>query len=244
MTRNKIYLSLSYLTLILLVVSCDPFFNCLDGNGVWKVEERFVSEFYGVENQTSFDVEIVSDSTYAVQVWADDNLLDEIDTRVRNGNLIIETDNDRCLSSEHKIMVEVRMPEIDHVELTGSGNIDVYDFDCNRLTVRNSGSGDIDMTNVVSISEVEVTLTGSGNINLWGKARSGEFVLSGSGDLFAEDFRMDRCTAVNSGSGDMYCFASEYLNANLSGSGDIIYSGNPTELIQTDNGSGSIRSRN
>lgn len=230
--------------ILILLAACDPFFNCLDGNGVLRVEDRFVTEFYGVENQTSFEVEIVSDSNYAVTVYADENLLDEINTRVRSGNLIIDTESERCLSSENKILVEVHMPVIDHVELTGSGNIDVYDFLCNRLTVRNSGSGHIDMTDIVSTSEVEITLTGSGDINIWGKALSGEFVLSGSGDLYAQDFRMDRCTAINSGSGDIYCFASDYLNAKVSGSGDIFYSGDPDEIIQVDDGSGSIRSRN
>jgi hypothetical protein len=229
---------------IILLTSCDPLFNCLDGNGVLEVEDRFVTEFLGVVNQTSFNVEIVSDSVYSVRVTADANLLDEIKTSVRSGNLIVDTENDRCLSSDHKILVEVRMPFVDLVELSGSGNIDAYDFTTSNLEVRNSGSGDIDLVDIVSTSEVDITLTGSGNINMYGKAVTGSFVLSGSGDIFAQDYKMDRCKAINSGSGDIYCYASEYLDANVSGSGDIIYSGNPAEVVQEDDGSGSIRSRN
>lgn len=244
MTGKNIYNILLACLILIIVSSCDPFFNCLDGNGVLEVEDRLVTEFLGVENRTSFDVEIVSATEFSVRVTADNNLLSAINTSVRSGNLIIDTDNDRCLSSDNLILVEVFMPTVDLIELTGSGNMDVYDFKCTKLTVLNSGSGEIDLTDVVSNSEVEVTLTGSGDINMWGKAQSGDYVLSGSGDIFAQDFRMDRCTAVNSGSGDIYCYASEYLDANLAGSGDIIYSGNPGEVDQEDSGSGSIRSRN
>lgn len=236
---------LTYLMGVLLLFSCDDLFNCLDGNGVLKTEKRFVSEFYGVENHTEFDLEVVADSVYAVEVIADQNLLSYINTSVRDGNLIVDTENDRCLNSSNEIIVEVRMPVIDLVELTGSGNIDVYDFDCNYIEIKNSGSGDIDVTNMVSTSTVDVVCTGSGDIVLvWGKARKGNYLLSGSGNIEADDFSVEECYATNSGSGHIYCYVFDLLHATISGSGDILYSGSPDEIIENDSGSGELRSRN
>ncbi len=230
---------------VLLLFSCDELFNCLDGNGVLKTEKRFVSEFYGVENHTSFELEVIADSIFAVEVIADQNLLSHISTSVRDGNLIVDTDNDRCLNSSHNIIVEIRMPVLDLVELTGSGNIDVYDFDCHYIEIKNSGSGDIDITNMVSTSTVDVVLTGSGDVVLvWGKARKGNYLLSGSGNIEANDFKVDECYATNSGSGHIYCYVYDLLHATISGSGDIFYSGSPDEIIEVDNGSGDLRSRN
>lgn len=81
-------------------------------------------------------------------------------------------------------------------------------------------------------------------MNVWGKARKGEYFLSGSGDILSDDLRVDDCIASNSGSGNMYCFAYDYLKATLTGSGDIVYSGNPQVTDLDDKyGSGIIRSR-
>lgn len=230
---------------VLLLLSCDELFNCIDGNGILKTEKRFVSEFYGVENSTDFDVEVIADSVYSVEVIADENLLSYVNTSVRDGNLIIDTENDRCLDSRHDIIVEIRMPIIDMVELTGSGNIDIYDFDCNYIEIKNSGSGDIDITNMVSTSTVDVVLSGSGDVVLvWGKAHKGNYLLSGSGNIEANDFKLDDCYATNSGSGDIFCYVYDLLYATISGSGDIFYSGSPDEIIEVDSGSGDLRSRN
>jgi hypothetical protein len=137
------------------------------------------------------------------------------------------------------------MPTIDLVELTGSGNIDMYDFDCNYIEIKNSGSGDIDITNMVSTSTVDVVLTGSGDVVIvWGKARKGNYLLSGSGSIEANDFKVDECYATNSGSGDIYCYVYDLLHATISGSGNIYYSGTPDEIIEIDSGSGELRSRN
>jgi hypothetical protein len=229
---------------VLLLFSCDELFNCLDGNGVLKTEKRFVTEFYGVENHTDFDVEIIADRDYGVEVIADENLLSYIKTSVRDGNLIVDTDNDRCIKSRHDIVIEVRMPSIDMIELTGSGNIDADDFDCNNIEIRNSGSGDIDILNIVSPEVVDIVLTGSGDIVLWGKARKGIYTLSGSGNIEADDFKVEHCEATNSGSGNIYCYVYDFLRATISGSGDIFYSGSPAEIIEEDSGSGELRSRN
>jgi len=230
---------------LLLLYSCDELFNCVDGNGVLKTEKRFVTEYFGVENHTDFEVEIIADSQFAVEVIADQNLLSYINTSVRDGNLIVDTQNDRCLNSSHNIVVEVRMPEIDFVELTGSGSIDVDDFDCNYIEIKNSGSGNIDITNLVSTSTVDVVVTGSGDIAIrWGKAHKGNYLLSGSGNIEADDFRVDECYATNSGSGNIYCYVYDFLHATISGSGDIFYSGTPDEIIEVDSGSGELRSRN
>ena len=222
---------------------CDEFFNCIDGNGILKQERRFVSEFYGVENTTSIDVDISSDSVYSLEVTADENLLGMIQTTVRNGNLVISMSTDRCINTDNYMLIEIQMPTIDHIESTGSGNMDIYDFECGNLEITNSGSGKIDMINVYSGETVGLNLYGSGSIYIGGKARVGEYVLSGSGDIMADDLMVDDCYVTNSGSGTVYCFAYDYLKATLSGSGDIIYSGNPPVTDFTDSGSGEIRSR-
>jgi hypothetical protein len=245
MRLNNVYKSsLLLISIVLVLSSCDPFFNCLDGNGILKQEERFVTSFYAIENTTEVDVEITSDSVYFLEVIADENLLGVIETSVRDNKLLITMDNDRCIKTDNIMLVNIHMPHLESVLLSGSGNIDVYDFDCTSMQIVNSGSGKIDVVNLFSTNKVELELYGSGSIYVWGKARYGEYILSGSGDMVADDLKVDECVVWNSGSGNIYCFAYDYLTATLSGSGDIIYSGDPEFRVPpVDNGSGEIRSR-
>ena len=118
------------------------------------------------------------------------------------------------------------------------------DFDCSNIEIRNSGSGDIDIKDLVATEVVDIILSGSGDIVIYGKARKGIYSLSGSGNIEADDFKVDHCEAANSGSGDIYCYVYDFLDAIISGSGDIIYSGSPDEILFDDDGSGELRSRN
>jgi hypothetical protein len=242
MKTNSIY-SLAFLvSATILVSSCE--FYCTDGNGNIKSEQRLIAAFYSVENTTSFDVAVIADSIYSVEVTADENILPLINTSVRGDYLVIDTENNQCIRNARSVRIDIHMPVLENIELSGSGNIVAYDFICTSLEIRNSGSGNIDMTNIGATDKVDIRLSGSGEISISGDAREGNYHLSGSGDILASDMLVDDCYVVNSGSGDIECFAYFLLDATLNGSGDILYYGAPEEVFEDDNGSGDIRQIN
>jgi hypothetical protein len=239
MKKNILIYAVLSAVLVFSMTTCEKF--CTDGNGHMDTEYRVVSEFYGVKNSTEFDVNITYDSVYSVRVNADDNLMQEINTSVKGDNLIIETDNDNCIQSSSNILIDIHMPLLDNIELTGSGNMDIFDFKSTRLEVTNTGSGDIDIRNLIA-STIDFSVSGSGSITVYGKAEKANYLLSGSGEIYANDIKVGDCDITSSGSGDIYCYVIDHLNVILSGSGDVIYSGSP-ELTTTDSGSGDIFKR-
>jgi len=66
--------------------------------------------------------------------------------------------------------------------------------------------------------------------------------LGGSGKINGEQLKASSVKVTVDGSGEANVYASEQLDADLSGSGSIRYSGNPAKIYQKDNGSGSITS--
>jgi hypothetical protein len=241
--RTKYIYSLLILGIISIFLdSCT--FECLEGNGILETEHRIVAEFQGVENTTSFDVEIMADSAYSVEVTADENLLPYIDIYVRSGNLTIETSYNYCINSHNYVRIEIHMPVLDYIELSGSGDIDAYEVEGNHLHIINSGSGDINVNDLYLTSEIDIDLHGSGDVMAYGKVRHAEYNLSGSGDILANDLLADVCIVKSSGSGDVYCFAYDLLNVTINGSGDILYSGSPDTVELVDNGSGELIERN
>lgn len=240
MKRNAVILSIPVILITTLVISCDPFFNCLEGDGVLQKETRVVSKFYGVENTTSFDVDVDYDSITSVTVFADENLLPYIRTYVNGGTLVVSTEGNRCIKNNTPVSIKITMPLIEMIDLSGSGNITANNFKSSSLDVTNSGSGNIDMTNFIISDLLNLDLSGSGTIIVDGKSSRAKYNLSGSGDIIADDMLTGDCSVSSSGSGDVRCFAYDTLEVFLSGSGDVIYSGSPQVTTHV-TGSGRVR---
>lgn len=143
----------------------------------------------------------------------------------------------------------------------GSGSIDVDVNYAYAVDAIQSGSGDILCGTLLGTSEVkirhsssgrisaivpdgiimDVDMSGSGRIELSGDVVEAEYSLNSSGRIDALDLMAQDVDATNTGSGDIYLWATEFLDATITGSGDIIYQGNP-ELNIRITGSGNIRS--
>lgn len=210
-----------------LINSCEGLFPCLEGNGDHTTEERGVANFTGIYNATDFDIEIIYDTETRLIVEADENLQQYIRTYVENGDLIIETDQNRCLSSVNIIKVTVYCPQIETIVLSGSGDIEVYDFKPQYLNITLSGSGDIDLNQISVSNSIEVNLPGSGDVRLDGKASEAYYYLSGSGDINGENMTCSYAKVVLSGSGNVDVFAYDNIDITLSGSGNIYVYGDP-----------------
>ena len=157
---------------------------------------------------------------HAVDVRADDNLISRIDTDVQRGVLVV---SERGNFATHlPLSVEVTVPNLASARLMGSGTVSIEGVQARRFTAEVPGSG---------------TLTVSGTVDQL-DAR-----LAGSGDMQLGDLASRSVTASVVGSGRLEVQATQMLDASLSGSGAIVYGGQPTTLTQSVNGSGAIQPR-
>jgi hypothetical protein len=69
--------------LILLITSCEK----IDGEGPVVTETRDVSGFSGIDFRIGGDVYFKKDTVYKVEVSAQQNILDKLETYVSDGNL-------------------------------------------------------------------------------------------------------------------------------------------------------------
>ena len=87
---------------------------------------------------------------------------------------------------------------------------------------------------------MDVTLSGSGDMDLAGSCGKLQVRVSGSGDVNAYELSAREVDAVVSGSADIKVTASEAIKARVSGSGDIHYRGNPEKIDSKTSGSGGV----
>ena len=191
--------------------------NIVEGSGRPAEQARDVGAFSSVELAGSNNVVIRVGGEQSVVVKADDNLLDHVTTEVESGCLVI--DNIGNFAAKSPMSVEVGVPTIDALTLSGSGNIVADGLEGERLRTALPGSG---------------TLTGSGT------AERLDVAVGGSGSvqftrLVAADVHADV-----GGSGTISVTATDRLAAAVSGSGAIFYSGNPPDVATSVTGSGVI----
>ena len=191
------------------------------GSGVAATQARSLPAFSVVDLAGDNNVMVRVGVRQSVMVHADRNLLSRVTTRVRSGSLIIGT-TPGSLTTKAPMYVTVSLPSIDAITLEGNGNIKVVGINSRSLTIALPGSGVIDATGATT--HLAVTIGGEGNALL--------------GDLTARD-----ANATVSGDGSIMLTATRSLSASISGSGTILYGGNPPHLTKSVTGSGDIAGR-
>jgi hypothetical protein len=188
------------------------------GSGVAATQARHVARFDAVELAGSNAVDVRIGAPRSVVVHADDNLIGRVTTAVRGGTLVV-ADRPGSFSPVSPTSVEVTVPSLTALRLTGSGIVTVVGIDSPRLVVALPGSGLLRASG--SAGRLVVDLGGSGDAEL--------------GGLVARDAR-----AAVGGSGRIVVTATRSLDARVTGSGAILYSGSPTRVSKSVTGSGAI----
>jgi Putative auto-transporter adhesin, head GIN domain len=186
------------------------------GSGVAATQSRVLAKFSSLDLAGSNNVTVVAGRRQSVVVHADSNLMRYVTTRVVGGTLAIGTTG--SFTTRSPMSVEVSVPSLAAVTLSGSGKISVAGVDSPRLTVALPGSGALYVGGTVT--HLNVTLGGSGLAHL--------------DSLVARHVH-----AVVAGSGLIRVTATATLNAAVTGSGAIIYNGNP-QVTSSVTGSGAV----
>jgi uncharacterized protein YxjI len=228
---------------LLLTVVAIVFSSCYKvvGTGPVVTEMRPVSNFTGVSSSISAKVNFMVDPVFKVEVRAQDNILDVLQTKVVNGVLEISFKNGAIVKTNKEITVNVSAPTADFFRLSGSGNMDVNgNLITNNLEINVSGSGNISVQQASVVDQIESRVSGSGGVKIiTGTAKNEDLSVSGSGGIDLSEVQAEKATTHISGSGNVKVRLSQSLDAHISGSGSVRYYGNP--VISTEiSGSGRV----
>lgn len=213
------------------------------GNGNVITEERNVGQYDGVSLAGWFDVELVSGKEGGLTLRGEENLLEHIETEVKNGKLTIKTESGYNLQpsswKSNAVIITVPVEQISSVVLSGSGDIvGKTRMASDTFEVVMSGSGDIALE--IDSDAVDTVLSGSGDIRLSGSAGTFQVKVSGSGNVHAYELEARDVDALVSGSANIEITVTEAIRARVSGSGDINYRGNPQKIDTKTSGSGDV----
>lgn len=222
---KKITLLIAVCLLVAGSVSAGNIFGLFDkdrveGSGDLITQKRNLDDFSRIKSYGSFDIFVTVGDKTSLSITFDDNLVDLITTEVAGKTLRI--DHDGSFSSRKNCRIEITVPSLESVYLSGSGDVEVYNLNSDIF---------------------EMAISGSGDMKAEGKVNELELSISGSGDIDTRHLEADEVYAKVSGSGDMKIFARTSFSGKISGSGDITYYGDPEHVSSRVSGSGSIKRR-
>lgn len=129
--------------------------------------------------------------------------------------------------------------DVNHVScnLSGGGDLTLKsNTEIKYAGIELSGGGDLDAA--MNADQVKFTLSGGGDAHLNGKASVMEINITGGGDVSADGFVSGIARIQANGGSDVHVKVSEELTGQITGGGDIYYSGNPDKVsIDTRGGS-------
>jgi hypothetical protein len=189
----------------------------VQGSGAAAAQSRVLPKFSRLDLAGSTNVTVIAGGRQQVVVHADSNLIHHVTTRVVAGTLIVGTTG--SFTTRTPMNVQVSLPSLTAVTLSGSGQISVTKIKAPRLTVTLPGSGTLHASGTAA--RLDVSLGGSGLAQL--------------SNLIARDAH-----AVVTGSGLIRVTATTSLNATVSGTGAIIYNGNPPHVTRNITGTGAV----
>jgi len=206
------------------------------------IEDRHLTGFNAIRLSASYDVYITQGTTESVKVDGTDDEREHLVTEVKNGVLNIYNKQHSGWNLDwgsKKTIVYVSVKDINSISVSGSG--DVYfkgGISTNAMKIQVTGSGDV--TGKFNVKTLEVGISGSGDVRLTGRADDCSARVSGSGDYSARDLVTVNTAIRVSGSGDATINVNNKVDAAVSGSGDIGYTGAAKQVATSKSGSGDI----
>ena len=218
--KRLIFVCTMTAVLVAAFSSCRHFGKGVQGSGVRKTEKRDLAAFKSIETNGALEIQVTCQKPASFEIEGDDNLLPLVKTEVRNDVLRIY--NDGPYTAKRAISVRLALPDLEAISSNGATDIHVTNVKNDQLTISWQGAGRIEAageTKFVSISS------------------------NGAGKVDTGKLRAERASVTVNGAAKVDVFASQQLDATVSGVGQVTYEGNPGVVNKSVNGLGSVNKK-
>jgi len=202
------------LVLISLAAGCShgPF-NQVRGSGNRHKQTRQVPPFTSISAEGAFEIEVVSQKPFALEIEGDDNILPLIGTDVSGSVLHIK--NRRDYSVSEPIRISLSVPNLEGLTSSGAGHLEVTGLKNERF---------------------EVDINGAPNIEISGETKLLKIKANGAGKIDTHRLHASNADVNSNGVSRIALYAHDQ------GPSHVTYEGNPV-VNKTVNGPGSVQKK-
>jgi hypothetical protein len=226
---KKYFLLIPVITLFL---SC----NFTTGSGNIVSEKRTVGSFHGVSASQGFDVEIKIGPVQEVIIEADDNLVGEVKTKVRDGILKISLDRHNVNNAHLKAFITA--PSINSLTTSSAAIIITKDELNSDGEIKIEASSGSNINAKVNAPLVNAQSSSGSEITLSGRTKDFAAKSSSGSSLKAFDLLSENTKASGSSGATVHVHASVKLDASASSGANITYRGGANVYKSVSSGGG------
>lgn len=210
-----------------------------------KRETRNVDSFTEISFRHPGKLYLRQGATQKVELLGEEEVVKEVETRVSGGKLVISREDSWSFfnwGSTDGVTVYVTVPVIEGISVAGSGDIIVEGpIRGDNMELAVSGSGNMELEVLLS-GDLDANVSGSGSMKVKAKCRKVDGDVSGSGRVsFTGEISRDADFKI-SGSGRIEATGSaERMDATISGSGKVLAVGLKVQIASVRiSGSGDV----
>lgn len=224
--------------LTLLFLSCN-FMPGVQGDGNVITKKREVTNsFTGIHTSNGLDVILTQDDTETIKVQADENLHEIITTEVENGILKISTTKNIGSAKSKKVMVSFK--DLETIKSTSGSDLGANGtLIFNNVNIEATSGCDINL--LVEAQNLNGLATSGANLKLEGTATKINLKATSGADINAKNLRANNAVVSVTSGADVKVHATESIQLSATSGGDIIYYGNPHNVMASEAVSGSIK---
>lgn len=173
--------------------------------------------FTKIRLEGAADIKWTPGSKASLSLEGSQDAVQATETRIEDGWLVI---SQKPMSHiKGTVTATISAPLLEEVEVFGAGNVEATGLKGKSL---------------------KANMSGAGSVNVSGEVDSVELVLSGAGNFGADNLKAKDVSVRVSGSGNADVYASGSLKADVSGVGNVSYSGKPGKVDTNISGVGRI----
>lgn len=209
------------------------------GNGNIIEEKREVKSFDIIKVQKGLNLYITQGSPAALLVKADENLMENIITRVDGNTLYLDVNG----SIRKANAMDIYLTLEDLSELHASGGSDVFaegGLKLDELKLFFSGGSDTKMN--LEVGTLYCETSGGSDAVLSGKANKMSVKSSGGSDFNAKKLEVSSCKIQTSGASDAWVFVTGEIEIEASGASDVHHKGGAKVISSKASGGADIHS--
>ncbi|MBV6394744.1 MAG: hypothetical protein HFACDABA_00311 [Anaerolineales bacterium] len=212
------------------------------GSGAIKTETRSVSGFDKIDIDYPADVVIQQGASESLMIEADENLLPQLVSEVRDGTLHIENREHnfkKRVNPSQIVRITITVRELREVDFSTAGELTLTGLKGKALSVFLSGAGNVTLNNL-ELEKLTASLSGAGEFTTSGSASELSLTISGFGSFNSPNLKTETADIQISGAGSATLRVEKTLDASISGAGSVNYYGSPS-VTRAVSGAGSVK---
>lgn len=208
------------LGLALAVSSCHLGGKRIQGSGNRITVQRELGSFKAIEMEGAFDFDVTCQKPQSLSLEGDDNILPLVQADVRDGVLYLRTE--KQYNSRQSVAVKITVPDLESIKAAGAGKFRISDLKNDKFAI---------------------VTTGAASLTASGETKSVEIHNTGAGKIDTQNLHALRAKVDISGAANVDVYASEQLDANVSGVGRVSYAGQPKTVNKNVSGMGVVSAK-